>query len=251
MAASHPCCLRLCKPLPRNTCQNPKKRFYETNRNPPRPNRAAREQPEGLRPSGSNTTSPTFQHPPIAPQARPVRRLPQRVSRRPRAAAASQPCPPRPPQRVSHRACAMAASHPCCLRLCKPLPRKTCQSPKKRFYETNRNPPRPNRAAREQPEGLRPSGSNTTSPTFQHPPLAPQARPVRRLPQRVSRRPRAAAASHLCPLPLCKPLPRNTCQNPKKRFYETNRNPPQPASARAQPPRFRPRAQAPAGPQGG
>ncbi|MFN3413145.1 MAG: universal stress protein, partial [Thermoanaerobaculum sp.] len=38
---------------------------------------------------------------PLAPQARPARRLPQRVSPRARARAASQLCPPRPPQRVA------------------------------------------------------------------------------------------------------------------------------------------------------
>jgi hypothetical protein len=58
------------KPLPRNNHPNPKPHFYETNRNSPCRNRAAREQPEGLRPSGSDTTSPTFRHP-TAPQARP------------------------------------------------------------------------------------------------------------------------------------------------------------------------------------
>ena len=37
---------------------------------------------------------------------------------------------------------------------------------------------------------------------------------------------RPAAASQPCPLPSPKPLPRNTLPNAKKRFYETNRNPP-------------------------
>ena len=88
---------RPANPCPPNTHPNPKPQFEEMNRNPPRANRAAREQPEGLRLSGQNTTSPTFRHPPLAPQARPVRRKPQRVSPRARARAASQLCRPRPP----------------------------------------------------------------------------------------------------------------------------------------------------------
>jgi hypothetical protein len=129
----------------------------------------------------------------------------------------------------------------------KPFPRNLHQKPKKQFYETNRNPPRRNRAAREQPEGLRPSGSNTTSSTFRHPPVAPQARPVRRKPQRVSPRlkiPLALARGLPQPHQRLPPtvregptVPPPSLQthapqhpNPKPRFYETNRNPPQPAS---------------------
>jgi len=57
---------------------------------------------------------------------------------RPRQRFSRRPCP-----RISHRACARAASQLCPLP--QPLPLNTRQNSKKRFYETNRNPPRPNR----------------------------------------------------------------------------------------------------------
>ncbi|GIU78201.1 MAG: hypothetical protein KatS3mg005_1439 [Bryobacteraceae bacterium] len=149
------------KPLPRITHPNPKPRFYETNRNPSCANRAAREQPEGLRPSGSNTTSPTFQHPPSR-----RRRGRSAASHAPRVraileAAFPYPCPLALPN--GFPAALGRRLHPNRALSRRPLPRITHPNPKPQFYETNRNPSCANRAAREQPEGLRPSGSNTTS----------------------------------------------------------------------------------------
>ncbi|GIU80756.1 MAG: hypothetical protein KatS3mg005_3994 [Bryobacteraceae bacterium] len=148
------------------------------------PNRAAREQPAGLRPGGSNTTVPTLRNLPIARSARPRRH---------------------PPPRASHRACARAAYprvHDSMLRSQGAMRLVLCRERRRR------QPPKvsgplaartPNRAAREQPAGLRPGGSNTTVPTLRNLPIARSARPRRHPPPRASHRACARAASQLCP----------------------------------------------------
>ncbi len=159
----------------------------------------------------------SFQHPP------------PRVSPLPYPRASPRPWPRisrRLPQRVSHRACAMAASHPCPLRPPTGFPSALAEGcippvpPPNPQTLAPHPPPKPQTAIlRNEPKPAAPKQSRAGAarraatkrfkrnlPNLPTPPIAPQARPVRRLPQRVSHRACAMAASQLCPVqPLNRP----------------------------------------------